>query len=315
MLGLVLGTPDGIIHALPGDDPEVALSGPAFTTLDYRDGVGIAGAPGHGVWMHRGREWEQVWEGDPRTVRISPDGDCYIGTAPPMVYRSTDQGETWAEVENVENVLRHYLSRIVDGLHDPAITGVVFPESGILIGVRPMGTWLSRDGGGSWMPRAEGLDPMILGIWEHPERRDRLYATAHSGFFRSDDGGFSWVQSLSGLDRAYGGDLAVVPGTPDTLVLSLAHRDPLDREGDPDGPADDNSALFRSINGGVAWQRFMLGDEDTWPHPPLVSAVTGTLDMLFVLAGSQAWGSHDRGENWMPVAEGLPFAHALVAAL
>ena len=98
-------------------------------------------------------------------------------------------------------------------------------------------------------------------------------------------------------------------------MLSVAHRDPaLAREAGED-PDPDNAALFRSDNGGVAWQRMMLEDEDAWPEPPLIAAVPGTLDMLFVLAGDQAWGSHDRGEHWMPVADGLPRANAFVAAL
>lgn len=315
MLGLVLGTDTGIVEALPGEEPHTALEGPAVHALDYRDGVALAAAPGHGAWIHTGDGWRQTWSGDARAVRVAPDGACYIGAAPPMVYRSADRGATWEELPNIGNVLRHHRTRPTGAVRDPAVAGIVFPESGILVGVRPMGTWVSRDGGGSWMPRAEGLDPEILGVWEHPERRDRLYATAESGFFRSDDGGFSWIQSLSGLDRSRGGDLGVVAGTPDTLVLSVCHRDPdLPAAGGAE-PDADNAALFRSDNGGVAWQRLLLGGEDAWPRPPLISAVPGALDMIFVLAGPRAWGSHDRGRQWMPVVDGLPPARAFVAAL
>lgn len=328
MLGLVMATDHGLVQVTPGGEATLALDGPRFATLDYRDGVVIAGAPGQGVWMHRGGQWAPVWEGDARAVRVAPDGRCYIAASPPSLYRSADGGETWAEVESVRGMLRHHLSRTTSATRSQvAITGLVFSGSGLLIGLWPVGTWLSRDSGRLWMRgeqlqlsarseplQAEELDPHINGLWEHPEQQDRLYATVRSGIFRSDDGGYTWERSRAGLDRTVGGGLAVLPGVTDTLLLAAARTDP-DRADPQETLPLDNAALFRSTNGGARWTRLSIGDQDAWQRWPRVSAVAGGTGMLFVKAGAGAWASHDRGEHWLPIATGLPEAHAMIAAL
>src|SRR5262249_32074868 len=139
------------------------------------------------------------------------------------------------------------------------VTGIAF-SAGTVVAAAGIGTFLTLDGGRSWALHSEGLDRKVHGLWEHPERNDRLYATSPSGFYRSEDSGYSWVQSLHGLDRSFARDVAVLPGAPDTLLLSASRR--------ADGH---ESALFRSVDGGIGWTRVLLGDEDEWAQPPLVS--------------------------------------------
>ena len=321
MLGIVLATNHGIAHLVPGREAERALEGPRFTALDYRDGVAIAAASGHGVWMHHGDEWRLVWEGDARIVRIAPDGVAYIGASPPTVLRSSDRGETWIEVTTVPNILRHERSRISrGGLPDPQITALVFPRNFTLLAISPLGTWISRDRGGTWMRgdqiqhsarseplEAEDLDPRLLGLWEHPEVTDRVYALARGGVFRSDDGGESWRRSRPGPDRVAAGSLALLPGAQDTLLLStLAPNE--------DG-VEGRATLLRSSTGGRSWEAVTLGEESSWPRAPLVGAVDGEPGMLFAIAGGSAWGSHDGGTRWLPLADDVPEAYAMVPAL
>lgn len=329
MLGLVLTTDQGIAHVLPGAGATWPLRDVRCTAIDYAAEVAIVAAPGQGAWMHRGERWEQVWEGDARAVRIAPDGACYIGEEPPRLHRSEDRGETWTELENVRSVVRAHRSRTPGASRgDAAIAGIAFPHNQLMLGIRPIGTWLSRDRGQTWMRgdqiqlsarseplQAEDLGEHLNGLWEHPLESDRLYAASRRGFFRSEDGGFTWQRSQEGLDRLFVGGLAVLPGVlsgvPDTLLLSAARREPVSDT----APADDGAAAFRSTNGGRAWQRIVLGEVDAWPRLPLVSAVAGETAMLFVLAGGQAWASHDRGARWLPIAGDLPVANAMVAAL
>jgi hypothetical protein len=325
VLGIVLATDDGLLHVLPGAAPDHALRGVRFAALDYREGVAIAAAPGRGAWMHRGHEWEQVWEGEARVVRIAADGACYVGEQQPRLHCSRDGGETWAELENVPSIVRaHSARRPGSSRAEVAIVGIAFPQNQLLLGLRPIGTWLSRDGGYSWMrgdqielsARSEPLQAADLGehlngIWEHPELSDRLYAASRRGFFRSDDGGFTWQRAQAGLDRLFVNGVAVLPGKPDTLLLSAASSGLEIGE----APAAADAALFRSPNGGQAWQRVELGEEHVWPRPPLVAAVSGGTDVLFAHAGAQLWASHDRGARWLPIADALPPANAIVAAL
>ena len=56
-----------------------------------------------------------------------------------------------------------------------------------MAGICGAGAWGSRDAGQVWMRRSDGLDPMVRRMWDHPERGDRLYAVADSGYYRTDD--------------------------------------------------------------------------------------------------------------------------------
>ena len=304
MLGILIAVADGLLQVVPGSDPERAVDGPAFAALDYRNGVAIAGAAGAGAWVHDGRRWEQRLEGDVRAVRVAPDGRLFAGLAPPVVFVSHDQGESWNEFESVRHIARHNRVATPVGHTAPYVSCFAFPRDGVLVGIAAGGVWHTHDNGRSWLRRGDGLDPSVHFAIEHPEQRDRLFATADSGIFRSDDAGFSWVQSLGGLDRSWGGSVAVVPGAPDRLVLT-ASRHALGRDG----------ALFRSANGGVTWSRVMLEDEDEWPLVPVVTRVWNSEDTLFAAAGERLWGSHDGGRRWLALAAGLPPAHAIAAAL
>jgi hypothetical protein len=197
------------------------------------------------------------------------------------------------------------------GARDRQIAAIAFPGDGVLVAVAGAGAWLSADGGRSWMPRSDGLELDVSGIWEHPERPERLYAATDAGLFRSDDAGFTWLQSLGGLDRSVAAAVAVLPGAPDAIVLSAAKRR-ADGNGAPGAALD--GALFRSANGGVTWMRLALGGRYEWPSAPLVARLSDSPDTAFAIAGGRAWGSHDRGQHWLPVAEGLPEPLAMSVA-
>ena len=325
MIGIVLALEEGgLLHVLPGAAPERALPGVRCAALDHRDGLALAAAPEGGVWAHRGDGWRRVREAGAHLVRIDASGVCYAGEDGPRLHRSADGGDTWAELANVPSIVRAHAARRPGGARREAtIVGVAFPQGHLLLGMRGVGTWLSRDGGQTWMrgdqiemsARSEPLQAADLGehlngLWEHPQRSDRLYAVSRRGFFRSDDGGFTWQRAQKGLDRLHADGVAVLPGAPDTLLLSVSSRPPGGGAGGEAG-----GALFRSPNAGLLWERVRLGDEDEWARPPLVAAVPGGLDMLFAHAGSRLWASHDGGARWLPIAEALPPSVAMTAAL
>lgn len=308
VLGLLIGTDDGLLELIPGDQPRNGFHGAAVTTIDYRDGIALAGARGAGAWVHDGRAWRSTFDGDVRCARIGPDGTLYLGLTPAGLTRSRDGGESWEEMEGVQNVIRHHReARATMGSVASSVSGVLFTEEGMLIGIAGAGAWFTRDDGVTWLRRSDGLDSDMHRMWEHPERPDRVYASTASGFYRSDDGGFSWVQSLSGLDRSRAGDVAVLPGSPDRLVLACARR-----------ASGESGALFSSANAGVSWTRVYLNEQDEFgdfDHAPLVARVWDSIDTLFVLADGAVFGSHDAGRTWIELASGLPRAHALAAAL
>ncbi|MDA0365651.1 MAG: hypothetical protein O3B31_10580 [Chloroflexi bacterium] len=304
MLGILLGGDEGLLEVIPGSAPERVIADQAFTSLDYRAGVALAGAPGAGAWVHTGKRWEQCLEGAVHAVRVAPDGRLYAGLEPAAVFVSSDRGVTWREFESVRHIVRHNRFATPAGHDAPFIADFAFPKEGLLLAITGGGVWHTHDDGRSWLRRGDGLDVSVHALLEHPEQRDRMFATADSGVFRSEDAGFSWLQSLGGLDRSWGGGLAIVPGAPDRLVLSASrHAHGVD------------GALFRSANGGVTWSRVMLEQEDEWPLAPVVTRVWDSEDTLFAAAGDKLWGSHDGGRQWLALAEDLPTSRAIAAAL
>lgn len=302
-LGVVLATDEGLLHVEPGRPPVVAVAGHRFERVDFRDGLGLASVPGEGVWAFRGKRWELGWEGDPRSVAVTAAGDLFVGAADGRLHQSKDKGASWTTVDGVQNVIK--LNRFAPPAGvTPYVAGACEVVDGVVIAIVGGGCWHTRDGGASWMRRNDGLDPKVHRLWVHPERRDRLFATSPSGIYRSEDEGYTWTQSIGGLDRSWGGTLAVLPGTPDTLVYSAARRAP-----------GVEAAVFRSANGGVTWQRVMLDDEDEWDRVPCVVRPFDWDNLVFVAAGSRLWASHDRGKNWLALQEGLPAANDITAAL
>jgi photosystem II stability/assembly factor-like uncharacterized protein len=304
VLGILLAVDEGLLEVLPGSDPTTAISGHRFTSVDYADGIGLAAAPGEGVWVNSGSAWAQLWDGDPETVRVSPQRHLFIGTHDGRLFASEDQGLSWQELEGLINVYRHNKFIAPAGWERPFLAGVAFTKEGLLVGIGGGGVWHTRDRGGSWLRRGDGLDPKLHRLRAHPEVRDRVFASTDSGVYRSEDEGFSWVQSLGGLDRSWGGDIAIMPGSPDALLLAVARHAP-----------GEEGALFRSANGGVTWARVMLGDEDEWDRIPAVTRLWDSEDTAFVAAGERLWASHDSGRHWMPLGEGLPPANAIASAL
>ena len=299
-LGLLLATDEGVLLLEPGEKPRTLLEAPSVVSLAARPGVVLA-ASAQGAWVYRNRRWDRTWEGDARAASATPDGTLYIGAAPPRLLRSEDDGETWQEFENLRNILAYQRQR--GGPGGSSVLGAAAAGSSVVAAVEEAGAFMTLDRGTTWTAHSQGLDRAIHGLWGHPEREHRLYAAAASGFYRSEDGGYTWVQSLAGLDRSWAHGVALLPGTPDTLLLSIARG-----EG---GPA----ALFRSDNGGVIWRRGALGDEDEWERPPLLASLGDGMDTFFAVANGLAWGSHDRGRTWLPLAEDVPPANALVAAM
>jgi hypothetical protein len=323
-LGVLLGGAHGITRLLPGEPPLVELAaadlgGTPITTLDAAPGAGRGGGRSRaalalagsaaGVWVRaeEGR-WARRWEGHVRCVRVAPDGLLLAGLEPAGIITSSDGGESWEERPGLGAALRH-----ATGVRRPtggalAVTGLCFAGDGWLAGIDGGGAWLSHDGGWSWLRSADGLPAEVRGVWEHPEQPELAYASTGAGFFRSEDGGASWVQSLGGLDRSLAGATAVLPGAPDVLLLAAARAPRSGRSG-PD------AELFRSADGGIGWRRVALGGTDEWPSPPALCRLAGSADTAFAAADGRLWASHDRGQRWLLLAEGMPEARALAAVL
>ncbi len=323
--GILVGTDDGLLQVVPGEQPQRALEGLPVTSLDHREGISLAGVPGSGVWVQLserrrrlarggGPGWQRLWEGNARCVRVAPGDDLYIGVEPAAlfsVYPGAPGGNELGALRGAVQADRQ--SRTPSSVQDSYVAGIAFsdrgPEEGMYVAVAGGGVWYAPDSGRGlnferFERRSEGLDPDLHGLWMHPERPDRLFASTASGLFRSADGGRIWVQSVAGLDRGHARDGVVLPGTPDILLLACARRE-----------AGLEGALFRSSDDGLSWARVVLGEEDEWERAPLVTRLWDSEDTVFVAAGERLWGSHDSAASWVLLAEGLPPPRSLAVAL
>lgn len=103
----------------------------------------------------------------------------------------------------------------------------------------------SSDSGLNWSRRAVGQDlGFILDVEVAGSDADLVYLLSTSGVMKSVDGGASFMPASTGLPTSgfFARDLALRPGTPDTLVLTSSSH-----------------GAFRSMDGGASWAAIGTG--------------------------------------------------------
>jgi photosystem II stability/assembly factor-like uncharacterized protein len=228
----------------------------------------------------------------------------YAGTEPSSVFRSTDGGESWEELEGLARLPSaptwsfpprpdtHHVRWIAVDPHDARRLYVAI-EAGALV--------RSLDGGDTWIDRVpQGpYDTHTLAL--HPSAPERLYSAAGDGYYESRDGGRTWDRIQSGLRHGYMFGVAVDPGDPDSVVVSAAS-----------GPGQAYSASTADSHvyvkkGDGAWAPVREG----LPEPK------GTTITVFATAPHQPHGvyaannrgvfrSRDAGLNWRRLAVPWP---------
>src|SRR5262245_30842639 len=320
--GLAMMTGDGATwchyqDALPGKFVRAMTSvrgrNAAYACI-VRDGL-------YATW-DGGASWQLALAGNVHSVAVDPNDSntVYAGTEPVGLFRSADGGRSWTELTALKNQPEsvtekwwfpqyphesHVLSIFVDW-HDPRVLCVGLEHGGIL---------RSTDGGAHWEDLSEGIEYIdIHTVKGDPIDADCYYTATARGFYRSVREGRDWVFSERGLNRSYFHDLVVIPGSPPALFLTTANGTP---------PAwmrkeKAQSAMFRSLDGGVSWQQLAGGlpasmermiwnlsvDPDAADH---LYAGTGEAQgqrSENVSSRGAVWVSKDRGDHWQMIYEG-----------
>lgn len=108
----------------------------------------------------------------------------FIGTDGDGVFKTTDRGETWSEVNN--------------SLADKSVKCLHSIDSVLYAGTGSAGVFQSADGGISW--EEVGAQPEQLDIMALQSIENTLYAGTGNGVYRSADGGSTWEKIGNGLN-------------------------------------------------------------------------------------------------------------------
>jgi photosystem II stability/assembly factor-like uncharacterized protein len=230
------------------------------------------------------------------TLTVDPtDPDrIYVGTRP-GVWRSTDRGESWEQLDmgmNPECPIG--ISRTTDGVVDPRDSKILWA------GIEVDGVYRSNDGGDSWThlddigPSPFHGDVHGLAVRDHDGGTDVFASTPFGLGTSTDDGAsFTW-QEFGGFEKGSGNPYAycrgvfVSPEDPDTVLVGCGDYIP--------GAV---GAIEVSRDGGRSFTRAPVESNSTmyWmamhPDVPGVIAASSVFGQIFL--------SRDRGDSWSKV--------------
>lgn len=261
-MGLLIGTVDGVyrVRGLPFEGAERVLAtglSPRVRRFEGIDGVFAATAGGLYHSIDRGDSWEDLGlpAEDVWSVLATEDGSQFAGTFPARLYRSTDGGTSWHEIESVQRIPSRERWDGPGDETDARVRALATPPGKpdrVIMGIESGGLFVSDDGGRTWDDRTEGTrhdvhHVLTLGAEEYVVACGRLEIVSDrlgdAGLYRTDDGGRSWVRLDADVEHSYFRETIEHEGV---LYAAASRTQP--GEWDVDCGAD--AALFESVDGG-----------------------------------------------------------------
>jgi photosystem II stability/assembly factor-like uncharacterized protein len=300
MVDAFLGTTSGVVALSDGVPEPLGLDGMSVTALHASDAALLAGTYGDGLWRSgdRGNTWERVDQGLSASTFRFVDAQL-AGTEPARVFRSTDGGQSWAELEGVARIPGHEHWFLPYSPRAGAARNAYVSGDRMLVAAEVAGLLRSDDGGETWVCEPVDGDEDVHHVTGHPDDPDLVYVSLgtatltvqqgqHGGVARSRDGGITWEKVETDYTRA-----AIVPPTRRDLLLAGPARR-VGRDGrivvsadsgdtwEPAGtgvdvPMPDMVELFVAAPDGAIWAigsrgRLLRAEPDDWawssPLPP-----------------------------------------------
>ncbi len=273
-----------------------------------------------------GLKLEKVGEVAPG--RPEEPGVLYATVEPAALFKSTDGGDSWNQV---------------DGLRAGAWMEAWFPAAGGLcahsimldptdvnrmyVGVSAGGLYATSDGGKTWEPRNKGVranftpdqpptypeyGQCVHRAGLHPSKPQRLYQQNHCGFYRSDDGGQNWSEFSAGLPSDWGLPMVIHAHDADTVYVTPAIS------GYQHWPQGGKFAVYRTRDGGNSWQALAEGlpQSDAFLNVHREGLAVDHEDPCGVYVGAntgQLWTSRNEGDTWTPAPAMFPGISSVTA--
>jgi photosystem II stability/assembly factor-like uncharacterized protein len=199
-----------------------------------------------------------------RSLKL-PQGICC--EFPGSIFKSTDAGASWAEVNSglrprAEPQVRSGgadrggIDRLafdtnIDGDFGPADVGLVVDPANpgtVYVGTNGDGVFKSTDGGIRWTAANTGLTAMSISrVAVAPQDPKTIYAASWTRLFKSEDGGLTWRAGAWGVPGLFVNPFAIDPQDPKAIYAGVS---------DTDFWA---GGLFKSTDGGLTWGDLGLG--------------------------------------------------------
>ena len=237
------------------------------------------------------------------------DRIIYAGTAGGGVWKSNDGGTTF------NSIFDDYCQSIGAVTLDPndpdntiyVGTGETWPRNSVSIGD---GMYKSVDGGSNWTKMGFEKSERIANIIVNPKNSKEIYVAVlgalwgdsdERGVYKTTDGGTTWNKVLYVNQKTGCADLAMDPNDPNILYASMWE---FRRTGWSFESGGDNSALYKSTDGGATWNKIHNGFPEGKLGRLAIAVSKSNPQILYTVIEAEKderkglYRSDDAGKNW-----------------
>ena len=255
----------------------------------------------------------------------------YAGTSPPGLFRSEDNGDTWAPVDGF-NDNPNYSKWAEQGetpggqpLHSINIDPR--DKKHMYIGISVGGVFESTDQGKSWAPLNQGCaadflpdpsveyghDPHCMVL--HPLKPDRLFQQNHCGIYRIDRPSNKWVRIGDNMPKEVGDigfPIVLHPRDPNTAWVFPMDGSTVWPRTSPDG----KPCVYVTTDSGDSWTRLDNGLPKnnayfTVKRQAMCCDENDPPGLYFGTSQGEIWGSVNGGDSWQCLIKHLPEVYSL----